>query len=341
MAERHDLVRHELSAEEIIRAGRAYETRATWGHAREFTWALYGRAVARVTYSQTTVREGDHRLRTTQTLAFDAAGCLLPYDFGAAWWAERDLPEYILASAWELTQDDLARGLGGGFPDEIRDALRAFAAERLGVETLHTWLGSNESETLTWMFDLTTPPPFPYTKIADDAGATLSGEDVIAEARRHEANARWTCVREYVRTLYGERAARADVIMFSRYNDFTYDRDVRLEVVDATGTRLFYDLRLPWWTQFAFSEAEIAQYIEQHDPAKEHDEREVDAAYSYDVHNRAQDQIERLATRLLGADFIATRNPWDSDTVSYDLTHPPEVRFPRLWAASEDHPVTS
>jgi hypothetical protein len=331
-------MRHELSSQEIIHAGQAHATRDAWERAREFTWALYDPSAARVTYSQTTVQEGDHRLRTMQLLAFDGAGSLLPYDFSAPWWGRRDLPEYMLASAWELTQDDLSRGLGGGFPDGIREELRAFAEECLGVETLHTWRARIEGEMPTWMFDLTAPPALPYAAIVDDAGASLTGGEVVAAGREREALVRWTGTRDYVHALYGEHAVRTDVTAFSRYNDFTYDRDIRLDVFDAAGARLFYDLRLPWWERFAFTEQEIAAYAEEHDAAEAPD-TEYDMARGYEVDVRARDEIERLATLLLGVDFIATRSPWDSDTTSYDLTRPPELRFPRLWVEERITPA--
>src|SRR5262249_4491809 len=134
---------------------------------------------------------------------------------------------------------------------------------QLGVETLHTWLGWNESDMLTWTFDLTMPPPVPYTKIANEAGMLLSSQDITGAGRERDALARWSGVRQYVHALYSERAVQAEVTAFSRYNDNTYDRDIRLNVFDAGGVRLFYDLRLPWWERFGFSEQEITQYDEE------------------------------------------------------------------------------
>ncbi|HEV8191469.1 MAG TPA: hypothetical protein VGP82_08280 [Ktedonobacterales bacterium] len=328
-------MRHELTSQEIIRAGRAHETYAKWVRAREFTMALYGPSATSMTYSQTTFPEDDHRLRTTQLLVFDADGHLTPYDFAAPWWAGRDVPQGVLASAQNVAQEDLAGGLGSGFSEAIRDELRAFAEEQLGVETLHTWLGWNESETLTWMFDLTRPPSMPYAKIADEAGMLLSGQDIIVAGRERDTLARWSGARQYVYTLYGERAVKANVIAFSRYNDNTYDRDIRLTVFDAAGVRLFYDLRLPWWERFGLSEEEIAWYDEEHDPNQAED-TEYDSANSFDREDQVYIEIERLATLLLGAEFIDTRNPWDTDTFSYDLTHAPEQHFPQLWTQDGD-----
>lgn len=334
-------MQRELSAEEIIRAGRAHETCGVWERACDFTRALYGPAAARVTYSQTTFPAGDHRLRTIQALAFDAAGSQLAYDFTAPWWARRDVPEDMLARTLELTQDDLSRGMGAGFPDTIREELRAFAEECLGVETLHTWIDrdEDESETLTWMFDLTAPPSVPCSGIVDGDGVSLVQTDIIQAGREREALVRWQGVREYVQTLYGDRAVKTDVTMFSRYNDNTYDRDIRLEVFDAAGTLLFYDLRLPWWERFAFSEQEIASYVEGHDPAASVVDLEYDIAGDAEVDARAGREIEWLATVLLGADFIATRNWWDTDAVSYDLTQPPPLRYSHVWAEEDDEPV--
>lgn len=332
----HDTTRRELSAQEIIQAGRAQATRGAWERARDFTWALYSPAAAHVTYSQTMFPRDDHRLRTIQVLAFDAAGHLVPYDFAAAWWAGRDLPDEVLASAWECTQDDLARGLGDSLPDALRDELRAFAEECLGVETLHTWLGWNESETLTWMFDLSAPPLQPCAAIADDAGVSLTDAEIVAAGLERERLSHWTGAREYVHTLYGGRAVKAEVTAFSRYNDTAYDRDIRLDVFDAGGQRLFFDLRLPWWARFGFSEQEIARYAKEHDPAQAVPDPEYDLAYGTDANNRADGAIQRLATLLLGADFIETRGAWDSDTASYDLTQPPPLRYPRLWARDGD-----
>ncbi len=332
-------MRHELTGQEIIRAGRSYETRDVWERAREFARALYGPAATTVTYSQTQFSEEDHRLSTLQLLAFDASGQLLPYDFASPWWAgQQQLPADATTRAAELAREDLARGLGAGFPDATRDALRQFAEELLGVETLHSWLtwfARNESETLTWMFDLTTPPPVAYASMTDETGAALAVSEIIAAGAEREALARWSGVREYVHALYGERAVRADVSAFSRYNDSTYDRDIKLDVFGAAGTRLFYDLRLPWWQRFAFSEQEIATYAREHDP-DEPTSAEYDSAYGYEVDTRAGGEIERLATVLLGADFIETRSQWDTDTSSYDLTRAPELRFPRLWTEDAD-----
>src|SRR5215469_17470693 len=141
-------MRRVLTAPEIIRAGTAGETRAAWERALTFTSALYGFAAARVMYSQTTVPEDDHHLRTLQLLAFDASGRLMSYDYTAPWWAGRKGRDEVLASGQDLTRVDLARGLGSGYPEELRDELRTFAEDHLGVETLHTWRAREESETL-------------------------------------------------------------------------------------------------------------------------------------------------------------------------------------------------
>lgn len=328
-------MRHELTAPEIIRAGRAYETRKAWERARDFAVALYGASVTSVTYSQTAFPEEDHRLRTIQLLAFDTAGRLMTYNFAASWWAGRDLPTDVLANAVKVMQDDLARGLGSGFPDAIRDELRDFAEEHLGVETLHTWLGWNESETLTWIFDLTSSPSILHARITDQTGTILASQDIIVAGVERDALARWSGARQYVHTLYGKRAVRADVIAFSRYNDNTFDRDIRLNVFDANGTRLFYDLRQPWWEQFGLSTEEIVQYEKGQDPNQAED-TEYDSANSFDSGDQVYAEIERMATLLLGAEFIATRNSWDTDTSSYDLSRAPELRFPLLWAEDDN-----
>jgi hypothetical protein len=328
-------MRRVLTSQEIISAAQAAETRAAWERARTFTAALYGSSAARVTYSQTTVPEGDHHLRTVQLLAFDASGHHMSYDYTAPWWAGHKGLEMTLDRSQDLTQLDLARGLGFGFPEELRDELRAFAEENLGVETLHTWRSWDESETLTWMFDLTRTPAAPFASITDSAGVMLASEDIVAAGHEHAALAHWQGARDYVHTLYGERAIRAEVIAFSRYNDNTYDRDLRLDVFDATGIRLFYDLRLPWWERFAYSEEEIAEYNAEHDPNQPAD-TEYDSAYGSVTDEQAQSEIEWLATLLLGAEFIATRRPWDTDTLSYDLTEAPVLRFPELWAEDGD-----
>ena len=322
-----------LTAQEIISAGEAGETRAAWERARTFTAALYGSSAARVTYSQTTLPQDDHHLRTVQLLAFDASGRLLSYDYTAPWWVEHTGPGVVLATGRDLTAADPARGLGDGFPEDLQGELRAFAEEVLGVETLHTWRGTDESETLTWMFDLTKPPAVPYATITDQAGVTLASHDIVAAGRERTALARWQGALDYVYTLYGERAVRADVIAFSRYNDNTYDRDIRLDVFGATSIRLFYDLRLPWWERFTFSEADIAHYDAEHDP-NESVGTEYDAASLDD--ELAQGEIEWLATLLLGAEFFDTRLPWDTDIVSYDLTHAPALRFSELWTDDGD-----
>src|SRR5215467_10648390 len=145
-------MRRELTSQEIIGAGQAGETRAAWERARVFTSGLYGSSAARVMYSGTTVPQDDHLLRTVQLLAFDVSGRLMSYDFTAPWWAGRKELEIALASGQDLTQVDPARGLGDEFPGDLRAELRAFAEEQLGVETLHTWRGWGENETLTWMF---------------------------------------------------------------------------------------------------------------------------------------------------------------------------------------------
>jgi hypothetical protein len=321
-----------LTSQEIISAGEARETRAAWERARTFTAALYGSSAARVTYSQTTLPKDDHHLRTVQLLAFDASGRPLAYDYTAPWWVEHAGPGVVLASGQDPTPVYLARELGHGLPEALQSELRAFAEEYLGVETLHTWRARfEESVMLTWMFDLTKTPVLPYAAITDQAGATLAGEDIVAAGQERTALARWQGARDYVYTLYGERAVRANVIAFSRYNDNTYDRDIRLDVFDATGTRLFYDLHLPWWERFSFSEADIANYIAEHDP-KQSADAEYDAAAVYDEDDLVQGEIEWLATLLLGAEFFDTRHPWDTDTLSYDLTRPPALRFPELWA---------
>ncbi|HEV2456985.1 MAG TPA: hypothetical protein VGS80_01370, partial [Ktedonobacterales bacterium] len=218
------------------------------------------------------------------------------------------------------------------------DELRAFAEESLGVETLHIWTNRTENTTLTWMFEFTAPPPLPHGTIADDAGATLSTEDIIQAGLEREMLQRWQGTRQYVHALYGERATTVQVTMYSRYNDFTYDRDVELDVRDTGGLRMFYDLRLPWWERFAFTKQEIASYAEEHIPTAEVDDkyREYDAAYDDDVNTRAGGEIERLAALLLGADFIATRKAWDPDAASYDLTQPPLLRYPRLWTPDDE-----
>jgi hypothetical protein len=328
-------MRRALTAEEVIRAGQAYETRAAWERARTFTSALYGSVAARVTYSQSTFPEDDHHLRTVQLLVFDTSGRLMSYDYAAPWWIGRKELDVVLASGQDLTRVDLTEGLGYGFPEDLRDELRAFAEVQLDIETLHTWRGRDESETLTWMFDLAKTPAVPYATITDQAGVTLTSQDIVESGHERATLARWKGAHDYVHTLYGERAVRADVIAFSRYNDNTYDRDIRLDVFDATGTRLFYDLRLPWWERYAFSEADIAHYIAEHDPEEPADP-EYDSAYGSVMDEQTGGEIERLATLLLGAEFIATRQPRDTDTLSYDLTHAPALRFPELWTEEGD-----
>jgi hypothetical protein len=166
--------------------------------------------------------------------------------------------------------------------------------------------------------------------IMDSAGIPLASADIIAASQERMQFARWAGAREYVHTLYGQRAARAEVNMFSRYNDSTYDREMSVDVYDPTGRHLVYDLRLPWWQRFGFSEEEIARYTGEHYPAPE-PHSEYETAYSYEVNSRAQGEMQRLATMLLGADFIATRNEQDADTVGYDLTQQPLLRYPHLW----------
>ena len=104
-------------------------------------------------------------------------------------------------------------------------------------------------------------------------------------------------------------------------------------VFDATGIRLFYNLRLPWWERFTFSEADIAHYDAEHDPEQLVD-TEFDAAAVYD--ELVQGEIQWLATLLLGAEFFDTWRPWDTDTVSYDLIRAPTLRFPELWTENGD-----
>lgn len=335
------MTRRELSSQEIIRAGQAQETRDAWEHARAFAWALYGSSALRLTYSQIVVPEGDHHMRLVQALALDATGGLVPYDFTGPWWAAHDLPAPLLTNAWKLTQDDLAHGLGSGFPAALGAALRAFAEERLGIETLHTWESqSEESETLTWTFDLAAPPTLPYAEIMTADAIPLSPTDIIAAGQEHASYRRWAGAQTYVRTLYGGRAAEVHVTTFSSYNDNTYDNSIKLGVFDADGTRLPYDLRLPWWGRFALSEQQIADYAS--DPQSAYtDVPEYDLLFDLacrlDMDVEALADIERLATDLLGVDFIQTLTPWDSDTVRYDLSRPPQQRFPRLWANEDAH----
>src|SRR5260221_7628857 len=129
-------MRRVLTSQEISRAGQTHETRAAWERARTFTSALYGASAARVTYSQSTFPEDDHHLRTLQVLAFDASGRLVSYDYTTPWWVGRKWLDVVLASGQDFTRIDLAGGLGSGFPEDLRDELRAFAEEHLGVETL-------------------------------------------------------------------------------------------------------------------------------------------------------------------------------------------------------------
>jgi hypothetical protein len=39
---------------------------------------------------------------------------------------------------------------------------------------------------------------------------------------------------------------------------------------------------------------------------------------------------------LLGAEFLETRHPLDTDTFSYGLTNTPTLRFPNLWTEDGD-----
>lgn len=322
-------MRRELIPDEIIRAGRAAEAHHKWEHVRVFARSLYGSMAARMTYSQTTFPEQDHRLRTMLALVFDADGGLIPYDFTTPWWAAHALPDDAQANTWDLTRGDLTRGLGGSFPDHLRDDLRAFAEDSLGIETLHTWLRDDESETLTWTFDLQIPPPPPYTHLFDDAGALLSQSDVIAAGRERERRMHWTGAATYVHALYGERAVRVEVFAFSRYNDNTYDHSIRLDVLDANGQRLFYDLRLPWWERFALTEQDIVLYADEHNPLDAVDE-DYEPAYGSVTENVVGD-IERFAMESLGAEFGETNDPWAPDSVAYDLTQPPPLLFPHVW----------
>lgn len=322
-------MRRELSPDEIIRAGRASETHHKWEPACAFARALYGPTAARMTYSQTTFPEQDHQLRTILALVFDAAGEMIPYDFTTSWWAAHSLPDDTQASAWELTRSDLTRGLGSSLPGHLRGDLRAFAEDSLGIETLHTWLGDDESETLTWTFDLLTPPPCPYINLFDNVGAPLSPSDLIVAGVERERHVHWERAATYVHALYGGRAARVDVIAFSRYNDNTYDHDIRLDVFDVNDQRLFYDLRLPWWERFALTEQDIAQYAKEHDPLAPVDD-DYEAAYGSATAN-AESDIQRLAMELLGAEFGQTNDPWASDRATYDLTQPPALRFSHVW----------
>src|SRR5260370_6173356 len=111
------------------------------------------------------------------------------------------MPESVLESARERTLDDVARGLGSSFPDSLRDDLRAFAEERLGVETLHIWpAAEDESETLTWMFELSTPPPVPFAQIAGETGQVLSGEALVPAGMEPDVRVPWGGRRDDVHT---------------------------------------------------------------------------------------------------------------------------------------------
>src|SRR5262249_14698618 len=256
-------MRRELTTDEIIRAGRAYAARRAWEQARTFAQALYGQTAASISYSEPLLPEEDHRLSPIVVLTFGRAGTLLPYDFSTRWRARYAVPEEARRAADAVTSEGVMGGLGGGLPQEIRDGLRAFAEECLGVETLHTWRTDEVGEARSWMFDLTTMPPAVFAELVDDTGEVLTAQDVVAAGIEREALARWAGAREYVRTLYGEDAIRADVVMYSSYNDETYNRRMQFQAYDREGARLFFNLRLPWWDQFEFSDAQVARYIEE------------------------------------------------------------------------------
>lgn len=322
----------ELSAPEIIAAGETYETYDAWERAQTFARAVYGPRAFRLTYSQTAFPEYDHHVRTLQALAFDSAGKLLPYHFATAWWASLGEDEPV-GGRYKRMRNDLASGLGASLKEPAREALRAYAEETLGVETLRTWADTGGSETLTWMFDFSAPPPPPTGQIIDGAGTKLAPAEVITAGKERAAYQRWQGAHEYVTSLYGERAVRADVIAFSRYNDNTYDRDMRLEVFDANDTRIAFDLRGAWWRRFAPTEDEIAQYEAAHEERKQWED-EYDSAFD-DAPEAASAEIARMRRELLGFEDLESSTLWDSDVQSYDLTATPTLRYPRLWLREE------
>jgi hypothetical protein len=318
----------ELSAQEIIVTGEDYETYDAWERAQTFARAVYGPRAARLTYSQTAFPEHDHHVRTLQALAFDSAGKLLPYHFATAWWASLGVDEPV-GGRYKRMRSDLASGLGASLKEPARVALRAFAEETLGVETLRTWADTSGGETLTWMFDFFATPPLPTGQIIDDAGRKLVPADVIVAGKERAAYQRWQGAHEYVMSLYGERAARAEVIAFSRYNDSTYDRDMRLEVYDANETRIAFDLRGAWWLRFAPTEDEIARYAASHVEQKQWG-GEYDPAFD-DAPEAANAEIARMREELLGFENLESSTMWDADVQIYDLATPPTLCYPRLW----------
>lgn len=323
-------MRRQLASSEIIQLGREHEVRRFWTQARAVATALFGPRASRATISWIEVPEGDHQLHVPQCIVTEARGDLLPYDFTRHWWAPFALTPAQIARLGEAHRADIVHGLGSAFDPPIRDALRSFIEEQLEIETLHRW-DNDEAAALTWTLDFDATPILHFMEVITASGPR-NPQALIRLGREHEARVRWQGVREYVQTLYGPQAVMAKIIFYSRYNDFTYDRDLALEVSDGAGQRIYYDLRQPWWQRFHFTDSQIAGYAERHQNLKEPRYLEYDAANDELIDRTSTLLIEDLAMRLLGAEFIATRRAWDNDEATYDLRQPPPVGQAEIWA---------
>ncbi len=327
----------QLTPTDIIHIGYQYEVHAYWGQVRVVAMALFGARVAGVTIAQVDVPVEGHVLRGVQIVATDAAGLVLHYDFTTPWWVPH-LPTRQRARYATAHLADLAASVGSAFPPNLREALQALCEERLGMEFLQQW---EDHVPRTWMFDCRTPPPVATQPITTAAGEALAADALIAVGREHAAYQRWAQMYDYVRTLYDPRATTAKVIFFSRYNDSTYDSDVRLEVRDAEGQRLYYDLHLPWWRRYGFSDAFIAAYDEAHQQEpetwfgyEENDAAELDYYEDVDTTTPQRD-VRRLAELWLNANFIETPTRLDEDAADYDLSNAPPLTYPPLWIAAD------
>ncbi len=323
MTEAHQL----LSNEAIIRAGHARDTRRMWERIGACARALYGPMVHHVTITRMQYPIADHHIWLPQMLAFDDAGTWLQYtyDFTTPWWQAHGADDTFAMRYGNIRHAEDHAGLGAAFPDEIRDALRAYVEQETHVEILHQWGAAGEAAQSVWMFDLTTPPSLIYDPIDAD-GKRLDEETVSALGVALRVIQRWEGVREFINTLYGPQATSATITSFSEYNDSTYDRRLQVDVYDATGNALIYDFHQPWWLPYAVTEEQSLAYAATiaHDQNPYPDDADMKTAFQrWDLPAEPQHKIYRMEISLLEMDCIATTTEWDPVVETFDLRQPP------------------
>ena len=99
----------------------------------------------------------------------------------------------------------------------------------------------------------------------------LTPDEIIQLGQAHRYLRQWERARDFVFALFGSKAHEATLGTTSIYNDFRYNDELFIFVLDSQGRRLSFDCNLPWWKQFPIHPVTLQQAIAQPTNAQDQD----------------------------------------------------------------------